>query len=85
MDELRVTIESFDIKPTEAPHAKEVGGTISSVCIVCFFVTILLLDFTCIRRDLDTLYKNVFIKWIKQSKVKKKKPKAEATAPPPPI
>ena len=84
VDELRVTIEPFDIKPTEAPHAKEVGGTTSSVCIIWFFVTILLLDSTCIRRDLDTFYKNVFNKWSKPSRVKKEKPKAEPAAAPPP-
>ena len=83
-DELRMTIEPFDIKPTEAPHGKEVGGTTSAVCIIWFLVTILLLDSTCIKRDFSILYKNVFDKWSRRSKVKKGKPKAEVTAAPRP-
>ena len=82
--ELRMTIEPIDITPTEARYAKEVGGTTSSVCIICFFVTILLLDSTCMKRDLDVLYKNLFNEWSKPSKVQKKKPKAEAATAPPP-
>ena len=84
MDELRVTIEPFDTGPTEAPHAKQVGGTSSSICLIGFFITILLLDATCIKRDMSLLYNNVFNKWPKKKRQQPAMPEARPMEEKPP-
>ena len=56
---VRSSIKPFYSAPTEAPHAKEVGGSTSVVCLILFVVCVFLLDSTCIERDLNFLKRNL--------------------------